>query len=46
MRVIGCSHSHRAVLTIILVRRDDGGLYGANDWKSNSSVQRRYEGNE
>lgn len=41
-RVIGYSYSRRAVLTVILVHRDDGGFYGANGWVSNSSDRRRY----
>lgn len=35
-----------AVLTIILVHRDEGGYYGANGWESNSSGRRRYERGE
>jgi hypothetical protein len=44
VRVIGYSHSHsrRAILTVILVRRDDGTYYGANGWESNPADQRRY----
>ena len=44
VRVIGYSHSRQAVLTVILVRRDGGGYWGANGWESNSSDRRRYEG--
>jgi hypothetical protein len=40
--VIGYSYSRRAILTIILVRRDDGTYYGANGWESNPADQRRY----
>lgn len=43
VRVIGYSHTRRQVLTVILVRRDDGGFYGANGWASNNSDRRRYE---
>jgi uncharacterized DUF497 family protein len=43
VRVIGYSHSRRAILTVILVRRDDGGFWGANGWESNCSDRRRYE---
>lgn len=43
LRVIGFSHSRRAVLTVILVHRDDGGYWGANGWDSNPSDRRRYE---
>ncbi len=46
VRVIGYSHSRRAVLTVILVHRDEGGYWGANGWESNSSDQRRYERGE
>jgi hypothetical protein len=42
VRVIGYSHSCRAILTVILVRGDEGTYYGANGWESNSSDQRRY----
>lgn len=42
-RVVGYSHSRHAVLTVILVRRDEGGYWGANGWESNSSDRRRYE---
>jgi uncharacterized DUF497 family protein len=43
VRVIGYSHSRQAILTVILVRRDHGGYWGANGWESNSSDRRRYE---
>jgi hypothetical protein len=47
VRVIGYSHSRRAVLTIILVHREGGaGYWGANGWESNSSDRRRYERGE
>ena len=46
VRVIGYSHSRRAVLTVILVRRDEGGYWGANGWESNASDRRRYERGE
>jgi uncharacterized DUF497 family protein len=42
VRVIGYSHSRRAILTVILVRRAEGAYYGANGWESNPSDQRRY----
>jgi hypothetical protein len=42
VRVIGYSYSRRAILTVILVRRDDGTYYGANGWESNPADQRRY----
>ncbi|MGH3695140.1 MAG: hypothetical protein ACRDRX_14330 [Pseudonocardiaceae bacterium] len=42
VRVIGFSHSRRGILTVILVRRDEGTYYGANGWESNPSDQRRY----
>ncbi|MBO0840341.1 MAG: hypothetical protein J2O49_05945 [Sciscionella sp.] len=43
-RVIGYSHSRRAVLTIILVHHADGrGYYGANGWESNAADRRWYE---
>ena len=46
VRVIGYSHSRRAVLSIVLVHRNEGGYYGANGWESNSSDRRRYERGE
>jgi hypothetical protein len=46
VRVIGYSRTRRAVLTLILVHRDDGGYWGANGWESNSSDRRRYERGE
>lgn len=42
VRVIGYSHSRRAILTVILVRVGDGAYYGANGWESNPADQRRY----
>ena len=45
-RVIGYSHSRQAILTVILVHRDDGGYWGANGWESNASDRRRYERGE
>lgn len=42
VRVIGYSHSRRAVLTVILVRRGEGTYYGANGGESNPAYQRRY----
>jgi len=46
VRVIGYSHSRNKILTVILVRREDGGYWGANGWESNSSDRRRYERGE
>lgn len=46
VRVIGYSHSRRAVVTVILVHRDDGGYWGANGWESNPADRRRYEKGE
>jgi hypothetical protein len=47
VRVIGYSHRRRAVLTVILVPREDGEDYwGANGWEANSSDRRRYERGE
>ena len=46
VRVIGYSHSHRAVLTVILVHRGEDDFYGANAWESNDSDRRRYERGE
>lgn len=46
VRVIGYSHSRRAILTVILVHRDDGGYWGANGWESSTSDRRRYERGE
>jgi len=34
VRVIGYSHSRRAILTVILVHVGDGAYYGANGWES------------
>jgi len=42
VRVIGYSHSRRAILTVILVRRDEGTYYGANGWEPNPAELRRY----
>ena len=42
VRVIGYSHSRRAIVTVILVHSDEGTYYGANGWVSNPSDQRRY----
>jgi uncharacterized DUF497 family protein len=42
VRVIGYSHSRRAILTVILVRSDEDIYYGANGWESNPTDQRRY----
>jgi uncharacterized DUF497 family protein len=43
VRVIGMSYSRRHVISVILVRREDGeGYWGANGWLSNTSDQRRY----
>jgi hypothetical protein len=46
VRVIGYSHSRRAVLTVILVHRDEGGYWGANGWESSPADCRRYEKGE
>ena len=46
MRVVGYSHSRNKILTVILVRREEGGYWGANGWESNSSGRRRYEKGE
>ncbi|NLE81026.1 MAG: transposase [Rhodococcus sp.] len=46
VRVIGYSHSRRAVITVIVVRRSAGSFYGANGWESNSSDRSRYERGE
>jgi uncharacterized DUF497 family protein len=44
VRVIGYSHSRRAVLTVLLVpREDERGYWGANGWDANTSDQRRYQ---
>jgi uncharacterized DUF497 family protein len=44
VRVIGYSHSRRAVPTVSLVpRADDQGYWGANGWDANTSDPRRYE---
>jgi hypothetical protein len=43
-RIIGYSPSASAVLTVILVRREDkpGAWWGANGWRSNSGDRRIY----
>lgn len=43
-RVIGYSPSVAAIVTVILVRREDqpGAWWGANGWRSNSSDRRIY----
>lgn len=43
-RIIGFSPAAGAVLTVIVVRREDkpGGWWGANGWRSNSSDRRAY----
>jgi len=46
VRVIGYSHSRKAILTVILVHRDGGGYYGANGWDSSRPDRRRYERDE
>jgi hypothetical protein len=46
VRVIGYSRSRRAVLTVILVHRDEGGYWGANGWESSLADRRRYEKGE
>jgi hypothetical protein len=50
VRVIGYSHSRRAILTVILVRSDEDIYYGANGWESNPSTRgvigRRSDGRE
>lgn len=44
MRVIGFSHTAKAVLTVILVPKESGfGWYGANGWRSNSTERLLYE---
>jgi hypothetical protein len=42
VRVIGYSHSRRAILTVILVNQGGGAYYGANGWESSPADQRRY----
>ncbi|MBV9141049.1 MAG: hypothetical protein JO115_09025 [Pseudonocardiales bacterium] len=42
VRVIGYSHSRRAILTVILVHQGEETHYGANGWESNPADQRRY----
>jgi len=34
VRVVGYSHSRKKILTVILVRREEGGYWGANGWES------------
>lgn len=46
VRVIGYSRSRQAVLTVILVHRDEGGYWGANGWESSAADRRRYEKGE
>jgi hypothetical protein len=46
VRVIGYSHSRRAVLTVILVHCDEGGYWGANGWESSLGDRHRYERGE
>lgn len=47
VRVVGYSHSRRAVLVVVLVHTEDGeGYWGANGWEANSSDRRRYERGE
>jgi hypothetical protein len=46
VRVIGYRHTRRAILTVILVHRDEGGYWGANGWESSPSDRRRYERGE
>ncbi len=42
VRVIGYSHSRRAILTAILVHAGESAYYSANGWESNPADQRRY----
>ncbi len=47
VRVIGYSHTAQAILTVVLVPKEDGfGWYGANGWRSNSTERRIYEEGE
>lgn len=46
VRVIGYRHTRRAILTVILVHRDEGGYWGANGWEFSPSDRRRYERGE
>ena len=41
IRVIGYSHTAKAVMIVILVREDDT-VFGANCWKANSTERRLY----
>ena len=41
-RVVGYSHTVAAVLVVILVHRENGGWWGANGWRANSSDARIY----
>ena len=44
VRVIGYSHTAKAVLTVILVRKEGGfGWFGANGWRFNSTERHMYE---
>ena len=46
VRVIGYSHSARAVLTVVLLpadsQLDDRGWHGVNGWRSNTTDKRKY----
>ncbi len=42
VRVIGYSHSRRAVVTVILVPAGEGAYWGANGWESSPADRRRY----
>src|SRR5260370_42407144 len=46
VRVIGYSHSRRAVLRGVLVHRDEAGYWGANVWGSRRAGRRRDEKGE
>lgn len=41
-RIVGYSPSAGFVLTVICVRDDDGGLHGANAWKTTGRDRRDY----
>jgi uncharacterized DUF497 family protein len=41
-RVIGYSHTAAVVLVVILVHRENGGWWGANGWRANSTDARIY----
>ncbi len=41
-RVLGYSSTASAVLVVILVHRGDGGWWGANSWRANSTDRRTY----